>query len=75
MSLKNITAASALALMVGAGFSLPASAGETIKYTYDARGRLVKVERTGTVNHGVTTQYTLDDADNREKVKTTGAPS
>ena len=47
--------------------SAPAFAAETITYTYDARGRLVKVERTGTVNNGVTTNYTIDKADNRTK--------
>jgi YD repeat-containing protein len=52
-----------------------AEAAETITYTYDARGRLVKVERAGTVNNNVVTEYTLDKADNRTKVKTTGAAS
>jgi YD repeat-containing protein len=51
-----------------------ASAAETITYTYDAKGRLVKVERTGTVNNNVKTEYTHDKADNRTNVKTTGAP-
>lgn len=51
----------------------PASAGETVKYTYDAKGRLVKVERSGAVNNGVTTEYIHDKADNRKKVKTTGS--
>lgn len=66
--------ASALAI---AGLQLPvtASATETVTYTYDARGRLVKVERTGTVNNGVKTEYEIDAADNRKKVKTTGSPS
>ena len=45
--------------------STAADAAETITYTYDARGRLVKVERTGTVNNNVTTNYTIDKADNR----------
>jgi YD repeat-containing protein len=52
-----------------------ASASETISYTYDAKGRLVKVERTGTVNNGVTTQYTHDHADNRSNVTVTGSPN
>lgn len=50
-----------------------ASAAETVKYTYDAKGRLVKVERTGSANNGVTTEYTHDKANNRKKVKTTGS--
>ncbi|MGH6615655.1 hypothetical protein [Sphingomonas sp.] len=51
-----------------------AGASEAINYTYDAKGRLVKVERSGTVNNGVVTNYTLDRADNRKNVKVTGVP-
>jgi hypothetical protein len=60
----------AFALVLAAG---PATAAETITYTYDARGRLIKVERTGTVNNGVTTNYTIDKADNRTNKTTTGS--
>ena len=35
----------------------------------------MKVERTGTVNNGVTTTYTHDKADNRTNVKTVGSPN
>lgn len=55
--------------------SVPALAAETITYTYEARGRLVKVERAGTVNNGVTTTYALDKADNRTNKTTTGSPN
>lgn len=55
--------------------SVPAIAAETITYTYDAKGRLVKVVRTGTVNNNVTTEYEHDKADNRTKVKTTNSPN
>jgi YD repeat-containing protein len=51
----------------------PAGASETISYGYDARGRLVQVARTGTVNNGVTTSYTLDKADNRTNKTTSGS--
>lgn len=61
----------ALALLAGN----QASAAETQKYRYDAKGRLIKVERTGTVNNGVTTEYTHDKADNRTRLKTTGSPN
>lgn len=44
---------------------LAAAASELIAYSYDARGRLIKVEHSGTVNDGVTTDYILDRADNR----------
>jgi hypothetical protein len=53
----------------------PALAAETITYTYDAKGRLVKVVRTGTVNNNVTVEYTHDKADNRTRLKTTNSPN
>jgi YD repeat-containing protein len=49
----------------------PAAAGETITYTYDALGRLVAVNRTGTVNNGAAAAYTYDPANNRTNVATT----
>lgn len=51
-----------------------AAAAETVTYTYDAQGRLVRVDRSGTVNDNVDDQYTYDDADNRTKKQVTGAP-
>ena len=56
-------------------YSAPAFASETVTYTYDAKGRLVKVERSGTVNNGVKAEYTHDKADNRRNVKVTGSPN
>ena len=53
--------------------SSPVSASETITYTYDARGRLVQVVHSGTVNNGVTVQYEHDKANNRKTVTTTGS--
>jgi hypothetical protein len=50
-------------------------AAETITYTYDARGRLVTVARSGTANNGVTAQYAYDKADNRTTVSTSGSPN
>ena len=52
-----------------------ADASETITYAYDAKGRLVRVERSGTVNDGVKVEYTHDKADNRKNVKVTGSPN
>ena len=52
-----------------------ATAAETITYSYDAKGRLVKVVRTGTVNNNVTVEYTHDKADNRTRLKTTNSPN
>lgn len=51
----------------------PATANQTT-YTYDARGRLVKVERTSGANNGARTDYQHDRANNRTRVTTTGAP-
>lgn len=58
-----------------AAASAAAIAAETINYSYDAKGRLVKVERSGTVNNGVTSNYTHDKANNRTNVTTTGSPN
>ncbi len=63
-------------LLIGAALmALPAaaSAAETITYRYDARGRLVKVERSGSVNNGIVTTYSHDKADNRTEKATTGS--
>jgi YD repeat-containing protein len=53
--------------------SASAHATETITYTYDARGRLVKVVHTGTVNTNNQACYKYDKADNRTQVQTTVA--
>lgn len=65
-------------LLLGAasiGLAVPAIATETVAYTYDAKGRLTKVVRTGTVNNNVTVEYEHDKADNRTRVKTTNSPN
>jgi len=53
---------------IGAATVAPALAPETITYKYDARGRLVKVERSGGVNNNVKAEYKYDKADNRTNV-------
>lgn len=50
------------------------SANETINFTYDAKGRVILVTHSGSVNNNVITNYTLDHADNRKNQKITGAP-
>jgi YD repeat-containing protein len=59
-----------LALLAAAllGVTAAAVASETITYTYDARGRLIKVVRSGTANNSVSATYTYDRADNRTNV-------
>ena len=68
MSVLRITLAAGLAVSATA-----AAATETITYHYDARGRVVQVIHSGTVNNGVNTTYSYDKADNRTNVTTTGA--
>lgn len=46
-----------------------ASAAETVTYRYDAKGRLVKVTHSGTVNNGRVDTICHDDANNRTKLK------
>lgn len=55
--------------------SISLHAAENINYKYDAKGRLIEVKRTGTVNNNVTTTYNHDKADNRKNTTTTGSPN
>jgi hypothetical protein len=63
----------AFCLVVAAFGVQPARATEIVTYSYDAKGRVVKVVRTGTVNNNVITEYQHDKVDNRKNVKTTGS--
>lgn len=67
---------SAVLVLVG-GLSLAhqACAGEAVTYTYDAKGRILRVARSGSTNNGVVTQYAYDKAGNRKRVVTTGSPN
>ena len=60
---------------LGILWSMTATASETITYTYDAKGRLIKAERSGAVNNGVKYEYTHDKANNRRNLKVTGSPN
>lgn len=62
-----------VAAAVGGAAVGAAATAETISYRYDARGRLVKVERIGGAAGASTTRYTFDRADNRTS-KTVTAP-
>jgi hypothetical protein len=66
--MKNSYKMAAVALAAAGVAAAAAWASETITYTYDARGRLVKVERSGNVNNGVKAEYKYDKADNRTNV-------
>ena len=52
-----------------------AGSAETVTYTYDAKGRLIKVVHTGTVNNNLTTDYTHDKANNRKAIVMTNSPN
>ncbi len=60
-------------LMAGLIPSSSALGSETVYYTYDALGRLVKTTRTGSVNNNLQSQYTYDAAGNRTNVTVSGA--
>ncbi|AJA08931.1 hypothetical protein SKP52_10120 [Sphingopyxis fribergensis] len=64
-----------LVMLPSLGIAAPAAAAETVTYTYDAKGRLTKVVRTGTVNNNVTVEYEHDKADNRTRLKTINSPN
>jgi hypothetical protein len=71
--MKAFRTGAAAALLLGG--AAPATAAETISYSYDARGRLIQVARSGTVNNNVTTAHSYDKADNRVTKTTTGSPN
>jgi hypothetical protein len=62
----------ALALAATLGVQ-PALATETVTYTYDALGRVKKVEHVGGDNDGMKQTFTLDPAGNRENYTVTGS--
>jgi YD repeat-containing protein len=64
-----------LIALIAASIASSAHAAETLTYTYDAKGRLTKVVRTGSVNNNVQAQYTHDKANNRTTITVTGSPN
>lgn len=64
----------AIIVAVIAVLAVAASAAETVNYTYDAQGQLLKVVRKGGVNDGAVTTYDYDNAANITNKTTTGAP-
>lgn len=58
---------------MGCFSAVPASASETVTYTYDALGRLVAVQTSGTVNNGQDVTISYDAAGNRTNYTVTGA--
>lgn len=70
----KLVVAGGLAL-AGAAAATLAAASETITYSYDAKGRLIAVVHSGTVNNNLVANYTFDDADNRNITTVTGSPN
>jgi YD repeat-containing protein len=70
--MSRATKAAVIAIALGLIGSTAASAtgNETITYTYDARGRLIKVVHSGTGNNNNQACYQYDKADNRTNVTT-----
>jgi hypothetical protein len=58
-----------------AGSPNPAAANETMTYSYDALGRLIKVARAGTVNNNASECYAYDPASNRSNVTVSSTAS
>ncbi len=77
-NVRNVLTMSAAILlgvaMLAATAAPPSPANDTTNYTYDALGRLVKVEQEGGVSNGVASNYSYDKAGNRTNVNVTGAP-
>ncbi|HMC92254.1 MAG TPA: hypothetical protein VKI45_07295 [Allosphingosinicella sp.] len=71
---RNKVAAGLILAMIGCAVVSAAAATETVTYTYDAKGRLVKVEHAGTVNNNVVANYSYDPADNRKNVTASAPP-
>lgn len=70
--LKTMAVVAGVSILAAAAGIVGAS--ETVSYTYDAKGRLVQVAHSGTINNNVIANYTFDDADNRKTMNVTGAP-
>lgn len=64
----------ACALVALTALGTAALAAETITYVYDAKGRLIEVKRSGSINDKVKTTYTYDRVHNRTRVVTTLPP-
>lgn len=63
----------AIALVCAMETSTSAIAQETTTITYDALGRVVKVQKSGGPSNGVEANYEFDAAGNRTRVKVEGS--
>lgn len=62
-----------LAVLLSLAAQTPANASETVTYTYDELGRMVRTSQTGSVNNGVVTDIDYDPAGNRTDYDVTGS--
>jgi hypothetical protein len=61
-------------LSLASAVAEPAMSAETTTYKYDARGRLIRVERAGTINPGQVSLYLYDKANNRTNMSKVTTP-
>lgn len=73
MRVSRYLASTAVLALVAAVHSSPSRSTETITYTYDALGRLVKAQSTGSVNSNNTRSFCLDPAGNRTQARVDSA--
>lgn len=70
--LPRALAATHIAFVLAAGWFSSASASESATFSYDALGRLVKMQVTSGVRSGVEQGYSYDAAGNRTQVQSVG---
>lgn len=75
MTISRLIAGVVFCVLGMGAFAAAAHATETITYTYDGLGRLVRIVHTGTVNNNLQSDYEYDKADNRTRKKVTGSPN
>lgn len=65
MGMSRFRASTAMMALAASFPWFPAGSTETVTYTYDALGRLVAVQKTGSANNGQTQTFCYDRAGNR----------
>lgn len=75
MKLSRFVASTATLALATALHPVPALSTETIVYTYDALGRLVVAQRSGSINNGQVATLCYDPAGNRTRYVSSGAGS
>jgi hypothetical protein len=73
MGVSRFLAGTAVLALVAAIHPPPLPAGETITYTYDALGRLVKAQSSGSINNNHARSLCYDPAGNRTQMRSDSA--